>query len=159
MSSKVLLIIDVQDGFAKSKETKRAVEFIMNKLVPQRWDKIIQSRWENHMGSRYERDLGYCAVGDTKETGMIVSTDGDHVITRTCYSCFCEKLERLLSKEDEIYVCGLETDACVLATLFDLWDHGYRFYVYEDGVATNAKELQKGTLRLITRQFGKDVLI
>ena len=159
MAAKVLLIIDVQDGFTKTKEAKKAVDYISSKLIPKKWDKVIQSRWENHMGSRYETDLGYCDVGDTKGTGMLVNTPGDHVITRTCYSCFCPKLEALVSKEDEIYVCGLETDACVLATLFDLWDNGYKFFVYSGGVATNAKDLQKPTLHLIARQFGKGVLI
>lgn len=46
-----------------------------------------------------------------------------------------------------------------MATLFDLWDLGYRFHVYEKGVGTTAGDLQEAALRMIRRQFGKNTVI
>ena len=156
--SKVLIIIDVQKGFAE-KKTMHVVDFIRSLLQKERFDVIVQSRWENYMGSKYETDLGYDSVGNSAETELLIPEHSDHVITRTCYSCMCDKLRRLINKDDDIYVVGLETDACVLATLFDLWDEGYKFHVYRKGVGTNAKNLEGPALALIERQFGKKVLI
>lgn len=158
MSRKVLLIIDVQVGFVKKKQ-QRVADFIQTLVNRGGWDIIIQSRWENYIGSQYEERLGYTDVGNSMESQMLIHTPDDHIISRTTYSCFGPKLEKLVSKEDTIYVVGLETDACVLGTLFDLWDHGYKFKVYEKGVGTGAEDLQRPALKLIQRQFGKDVLV
>lgn len=158
MSRKVLLMIDLQTGFV-AKGTDKVVKFTEKLLQTEKFDLIVQSRWENYMGSRYEKELGYSAVGNSLETGMCFPQYADHVITRTCYTCWGEKLERLIQKDDDIYVVGLETDACVMATLFSLWDNGYKFHVYENGVGTPNKDMQKVALQMIRRQFGKECVI
>lgn len=158
MGRKVLLIIDLQAGFV-AKGMDKVVKYVQSLVQSKGWDVIIQTRWENYMGSQYEERLGYNAVGNSKETKMVLDNVTDHIITRTCYTCWGEKLERLIRKDDEIHVVGLETDACVMATLFSLWDNGYHFKVHSSGVATPDKALQAAALKMIVRQFGKDSLI
>lgn len=155
---KVLLIIDVQNGFVK-KQTQYVVDNLRKLLSKERYDKIIQTRWENYMGSRYEEQLGYTAVGNTQETDTVFHDVGDIVITRCAYSAYTDKLVKNISKDDEIYVCGLETDACVLGTCFSLWDNGYKFKVIENCTGTNAKDLHKPSIKLMQRQFGKDCIV
>ena len=158
MGRRVLLMIDMQKGFIQ-KPTEKAVQFVEQLLQKERFDLIIQSRWENYMGSRYEEDLGYQAVGNSSETEMCFPNHTDHVITRTCYSCWGEKFKRLLREDDEIFVVGVETDACVMATLFSLWDNNFRFKVYEKGTGTNRRGLQGPAIEMIKRQFGKECVI
>lgn len=158
MSRKVLIIVDVQKGFV-NKNTQKAVEAIQRHLAGTRYDVVIQSRWENYMGSLYERRLGYQQVGNTAETEMVIKDHTDHVITRTAYSCITEKCLNVLQKGDVVYVCGLETDACVMATCFSLWDLGFEFYVLKQCTATGAKDLNDAAFRMMQRQFGKDVLV
>ncbi len=158
MARRVLLMIDLQEGFV-AKQTQSVIDFVTKLMQKERFDLIIQSRWENYMGSQYERQLNYSAVGNSKETAMCFPNLSDHVITRTCYSCWGEKLKKLLQPEDDIYIVGLETDACVMATLFSLWDNGYKFKVYEKGVGTTQKDLQKSAIAMIRRQFGKDCVV
>ena len=158
MSRKVLLMIDLQKGFV-CKGTEKVVQFVQKLLDKEHFDVIIQSRWENYMGSPYERRLNYQAVGNSSETEMCFPHATDHIITRTCYSCWGPKLEKLINRDDDIYVVGLETDACVMGTLFSLWDNNYNFYVYEEGVGTPDKDLQKAAIRMIRRQFGKGCVI
>lgn len=158
MSRKVLLIIDLQTGFVK-KGMDKVVQYVQTLAQSQNWDVIIQTRWENYMGSQYEERLGYQDVGNSKETAMVLSDITDHIITRTCYTCWGDKLKRLLTKDDEIHVCGLETDACVMATLFSLWDNGYQFKVHQGGVSTPDKSIQAAAIKMITRQFGKNCLV
>lgn len=158
MSRKVLIMIDLQKGFV-SKPTEKVITFVSKLLQKEHFDLIVQSRWENYMGSQYEERLDYQAVGNSSETEMCFQHLTDHIITRTCYSCWGDKLSKLISKDDDLHIVGLETDACVMGTLFSLWDNGFKFHVYEDGVGTPDKDLQKAAIRMIKRQFGKECVI
>ena len=158
MSRRVLIMIDLQKGFV-SKPTEKVVQFVVKLLEKEKFDLVIQFRWENYMGSQYEEQLGYQAVGNSSETEMCFPYATDHIITRTCYSCWGPEMERLVNKDDEIFIVGLETDACVMGTLFSLWDNGYKFKVYEEGVGTPDRDLQKAAIRMIKRQFGKGCVI
>lgn len=158
MSRRVLIIIDVQKGFV-TRHTQKVVDNIQKHLNSTHYDVVIQSRWENYMGSLYEERLGYHAVGNTAETDMVIKDHTDHVITRTAYSCITDRCIKLLQKDDEIYVCGLETDACVMGTCFSLWDLGYHFYVLEKCTGTNAKDLNDAAFKMMRRQFGKDSVV
>lgn len=154
---KVLIIIDVQNEFVNH-ETEPVVQFIARLLDDEHWDLVIQSRWENCSGSQYETRLGYYA-GYSSQSEPFLKPPGGQIFSRTTYSCVNDKLLKLISKDDDIYVTGLETDACVMATLFDLWDLGYRFHVYEKGVGTTAGDFQEAALGMIRRQFGKNTVI
>lgn len=151
---RVLLIIDVQEPFL-SEKTRDAVDFIQELLRRERFRRVIQTCWRNYPGSRYETQLGY-RLG--METRPWLRCPDAKILTRSTYSAVSEELLSLIRKEDEIYVTGLETDACVLATLFDLWDHGFSFRVCRKGVATNREELAGPALALIRRQFGEQAV-
>lgn len=152
---KVLLIIDVQDPFVGEK-TREVVGFLQELLQREQFQCVIQSCWQNHSGSRYETQLGY---EQGREAKPAIHWPDAQVLVRSTYSALNEELRRLLRKEDEIYVAGLETDACVLATLFGLWDGGFSFRVYRKGVGTNREDLAEPALALIRRQFGEGVLL
>lgn len=160
MTRKVLIIIDVQKGFVNTKAAMKVVDLIQKHLKTTHYDLVIQSRWENYMGSQYETQLGYDAVGNSAETEMIIKDYGDHIITRTAYSCLTEKAKKLLQHDDEIFLCGLETDACVLGTCFSLWDNDYRhFHVIEKLTTTNQGRLHEPALQIMRRQFGKTAVV
>lgn len=155
---RILLIIDVQKGFIK-RGMEKIVSNIQTHLVKEKYDMVIQSRWENYMGSRYETALGYTAVGNTAQTEMLITDHTDHVVSRCQYSCVTDKLLKLIDKGDTLYIAGVDSDACVLASLFDLWDLGFVFYVYRDSTGTSAKGLTAPVLQLISRNFGRGCLI
>ena len=67
------------------------------------------------------------------------------VIDKTRYSAFAEPrlIEHLRQREaDALVVLGSETDVCVLGTVLDAVDIGYRVIVVRDGYAAR---LTKGT--------------
>ncbi len=49
------------------------------------------------------------------------------------------------------------TDICVLSTVVGAFIHEYRITVVEDGVATLWPEIQRATLDIIGRAFGRVV--
>ena len=155
---KVLMIIDVQSGFIK-KGMDKTVANIEAKLKKNTYDLIIQTLWENYMGSQYEERLDYTDVGNSDQAHMMIQCNTDVIVSRCQYSAITEKMLKHIKKTDTIYVVGVDSDACVLATLFDLWDMGFEFYVYKDCINTSAKGLNDAVLKLIARNFGKKVLI
>lgn len=152
---KVLLIIDVQEPFL-SEHTRGVPAFLQELLAREPFDLVLQSCWQNEPGSRYETQLAY---DKGREANPLLHIPGERVLIRSTYSAVNDDLRRLLQRDDAVYVAGLETDACVLATLFDLWDEGYSFRVYRQGVGTNRPDLAQPALALIRRQFGDQVLL
>jgi nicotinamidase-related amidase len=54
-------------------------------------------------------------------------------------------------------VTGTLTDICVLATVIGAFHREYRITVIEDGVATLWPEIQRATLDIIGRAYGRVV--
>ncbi len=155
---RVLLLVDVQSAFLNER-TQPAVEFIRGLLERERFDLVIRCCWENRPGSRYETVLGYRSGADRAEALPLIHCPGSPVLVRATYSAVNQQLLSLIGPEDRLYVAGLETDACVLATLFALWDRGFWFRVYEKGVASDSADLSGPALELIRRQFGQEAVI
>ncbi len=55
----------------------------------------------------------------------------------------------------EVYLCGFDTDSCVLATVYDLFDEGIKPIVIERLTwSTSEEKLHKPTLQIIERNIG-----
>lgn len=152
---RILLLIDVQEPFLTG-NTRGVVDFLQKLLREEKFDRVIQSCWRNYPDSRYETELGY---REGREAQPLLRCPGEKVQIRSTYSAVNEELLGLLRSGDALYVAGLETDACVLATLFSLWDRGFRFRVYREGVGTKREGLHEPALAMIRRQFGGQVLL
>jgi nicotinamidase-related amidase len=77
---------------------------------------------------------------------------------RKTYSIFKDKelIKYLkLNKINKIYLCGLEIDACILASVFDSFDLGYKFDVITNLCSSKDKELVFATKRIIKRNLTK----
>lgn len=158
MGRKVLLIIDVQRLFI-TEQTRYLVSKIKRRLALYSYDLVIQSRWVNSEDTLFFKALGYQDGFKWSDGDLAIHDDSHYVITRSSYSCITRELQNLLHDDDEIFVCGLETDACVLASCFSLWDLGYTFHVLRQCVYTSDKDRNAQVLSLMQRQFGSDVLV
>jgi len=56
-----------------------------------------------------------------------------------------------------LYLCGVMTNGCVLATSFSAWDLGYRVSVIEDACAARSESLHRDATRLMSA-IGIDVV-
>jgi nicotinamidase-related amidase len=84
---------------------------------------------------------------------LIFRPDDALILDKAGYGLSAENLDRLRETGcTEWHLCGLETDACVLACAFSLWDSGMRPKVLLDLCAS---PLQKAASMILERQFGK----
>lgn len=78
------------------------------------------------------------------------------IADKTTYSAFesaafCTMLDDLGCRT--ILCTGVETDVCVLGTVMQAMDRGYRVIVAEDGVHGSSPEAHQATLDLVYRRF------
>ena len=86
-------------------------------------------------------------------------TKEDLVFQKTSYSPLTDEFKAFLDKEnfDVAFVCGIETDSCVLATAFSLFDYGVKPIIVIDCCATCAgSEFQHAAHMIMERSFGKE---
>jgi nicotinamidase-related amidase len=70
---------------------------------------------------------------------------------KSTYSVFGAPELRAELDRDELVLCGVETDCCVLATALEAIDHGVPVTVVEDAVASPSRAGHEGALALFRR--------
>ena len=82
------------------------------------------------------------------------------IIDKTCYSAFAEPglIDHLRQREaDALIVSGSETDVCVLATVLDAVDIGFRVIVVRDAVCSSSDEGHEMLMRLYHTRYTEQI--
>ncbi|MED4893120.1 MULTISPECIES: cysteine hydrolase family protein [Heyndrickxia] len=83
-----------------------------------------------------------------------------HVIDKTRYSAFCGTDLELRLRErgiEEIHLCGVCTDICVLHTAVDAYNKGFKLVVHENAVASFNPDGHKWALSHFKGSLGAEV--
>lgn len=114
-----------------------------------RWRTYFR-RWEGLTGAR----LAAGAVGLVD--GLTALAEQGSVIDKTTYSAFeAPAWEARIAAlgADTLVFCGVETDACVLATLLTAVDRGYRVILASDATASASRAAHRAVVEtLLPRQ-------
>lgn len=79
-----------------------------------------------------------------------------HVVDKPVYSAFATGALRAHLQQkhvDTLLVTGSETDVCVLATVLDAVDFGYRVIVVKDGLCSSSDAAHDASLHLYAQRF------
>ena len=110
----------------------------------------------------FGRPSSCCLEGDPS-TGVIdalAPRDGEAVVRKRWYDAFAgSDLDGVLRARHvtSLVVTGTMTDICVLATVVGAFNREYRITVVDDAVSTLWPEIQRATLDIIGRAFGRVV--
>jgi nicotinamidase-related amidase len=170
MKARPLLIVDVQNGFVNDKS--RHVLPVIVELATH-WQStsqpIYMSQFTNYPGSQWERLIGWHRLESEAEIAIREELQlfvNDAVTFRKrSYSCLVGSfLSDLRSHDwDEVVLCGIATDGCVLATAVDLFefkDRPIRPVVVRDGCASHAGEaVHAAGIQLIERFIGRSQVV
>lgn len=91
---------------------------------------------------------------------LLAPRPGELIVRKHWYDAFAgTPLDGALRarRVTSLVVTGTMTDICVLATVMGAFNHEYRVTVVEDGVATLWPEIQRATLDIVRRAFGRVV--
>lgn len=144
---KTLIIIDLQKKF---KPSEKLVDNIIKES--KKYDLVIATKFING-NSLFQKLLGYKKLN--KENLELCELPNNIIIfKKDGYAISDEAINYLKSKKvKKVDVCGLETDACILASVFKLWDSGIEPNILYDLTQTSSPSLQKATKLISKRNF------
>lgn len=156
-----LLIVDVQKGFIN--EATRHIPAIAERLAAD-YEAVIATRFVNPGGSAYRRLIHWrrFAPGSADTELAFRPPAGAEVIEKRRYTCvdaaFLGRLRDLGA--EEVHLCGIATDNCVLKCAVDLFEAGLRPVVLASACASHAgPEYHEWGLRILARLIGTDQIV
>lgn len=115
---KGLIVVDLQDGFI----SPRANLVAKIKHSIHRYDYVVATRFKNPEGSLFRTDLNWHGDGGKL---IIEESRFDLIIEKTGYGLRGADIESIRAFGDVDWdISGVETDACVAACAFSLFDSG-----------------------------------
>jgi nicotinamidase-related amidase len=161
-SHSALVVVDVQNGFVND-ESRHVVPRIVE--LVRRWPgPVAFSRFFNRPESSYERLIGWTKFHGPPETDLVdeLKPYAANVIDKHAYSFFGAEGQALAAAQGwkDVYVCGIDTDICVLKTAVDAFELGLTPHVITDASASHAgPRAQEAGLYLLGRFIGTGQLI
>jgi nicotinamidase-related amidase len=125
MAGKCLLIVDVQRGFINqwTAHVPAAVEALQRDF-----ERVVVTRFYNPEGSLYRRLIGWQRLAKESADFPLAFTPPTDapVIDKATYTCVTRDFLETLAGwgVEEVHVCGIATDNCVLKCAVDLFEAG-----------------------------------
>jgi nicotinamidase-related amidase len=133
--SKALVVIDVQNYYI-NKDTDTLPDRIADHIKNNAYDHVLFTRFVNDENSSLSKILDWHKMQSSPDIDIHRSlspiANSENTFDKNTYSIFKSSrfIDFLKSKDiDELILCGLDTDACILASQYDGFDMGYRVTV------------------------------
>lgn len=164
----ILIIVDMQNGFARYEQTKKVARKIKTLLEAGIFDKIIATRFINYDNSIFEKLFGWEKLKSVEEIEIV---DGlteyiDEIIDKSVYTCinsnFIQRLYQLNDGEypEKVFIAGVDTDCCILTIATGLFEHNIRPIVLSAYCNSNGGlESHNAGLICLKRLIGSNQLI
>lgn len=157
---KALLVIDVQKYFLE-KAPKDLPSRIADHIKSSKYEFLAFTTFRNIAGSNWEESLGWKKCQSDKDLELPKEFKSlvtpDNIFEKRTYSALKspDKLSKHLRrlKIEEIDLCGIDIEACVLATAYDAFDQGFKTNVLfglsysRSGLGTEAKAIINRTIQ------------
>lgn len=154
-----LLVIDFQVGLAEKavQEIFQNVELLVHAFDQK--DFCVFTKLINSEKSYFSKKLNWHRMTTKEEQELIIEPGtSDIVLRKELYSAYCPELERILINHavKEIVLCGLDSDACIMATAFDLFDAGFNVKIASDACSSSGgKQIDDAAKLIMARSFGR----
>lgn len=148
---RALVIVDVQRAFTPPRAFLTKLE-----RYSRRFPCRIFTRYLNPAGSPFRRLLKQkCCAPASADVELLLSPQPDDLVfdKMARYGLTTAQIRRLKRRKiSRVTVCGLDTDACVLAVMFSLFDEGIECHLKEE-MCWSSSGLHRPAVRIIRAQF------
>lgn len=156
-----LLVIDLQNGFMNenTKELPNKIEEIVNSG---KYQNIVFTRFVNSVNSIFSKKLNWNGCINDRDIQIVINTKNNKILDKSIYSAVNKNLLDYIEKNNikNIYLCGIDTEACILKTAFDLFEKEYNVYVLKDYCAsTLGIERHNNAIEILKRNIGEKYII
>ncbi len=117
------------------------------------------TRYFNYVGSPYERLIGWTAMAHAPDTELVPElaphVGQSPVVDKCIYSLFTQEGTQLVDEHGwtDLYICGIDTDSCVLKTAVDAFERDLTPWIVEDACASHAGSESHNAGLLVARRF------
>ena len=157
----LLLVLDLQKSFIND-NTKDLPKKIEQLIKLGQYDHVVFTRFINSENSIWYQRLNYRGCLSEEDKEIIINTENYTVMDKKIYTAFNNQLIHYIMNNhiDKIYLCGLETECCVLKTALDLFENEYEVYVLEKYCAcTHGKERHDNAIKILSTTIGRNSII
>lgn len=158
---KMLLVIDLQKSFINP-NTEFLISKIDSLVNSGGYDLVVFTKFINDNDSMWVKKLDYRGCISLEDRKIMIDTKDNIVLEKSLYTAYSTNLINLINlfKIDEVHLCGIDTECCVLKTAFDLFENGYNIKVLSSySACTHGEENNKNALDIIARNIGKSNVI
>lgn len=157
----LLLIIDMQTSFI-NEHTEHLIKDINVLIDSDKYDYIAFTRFINSKDSIWYTKLNYTGCMTEEDKKLVINPKENKIIDKTIYSSLNNELIQYIKENNisKIYLCGIDTECCVLKTAFDLFENEYDVFVLKDYCASmTGAERHNNALNILKRNIGFDKII
>ncbi|MBQ7307866.1 MAG: cysteine hydrolase [Clostridia bacterium] len=155
---KCLIVVDMQKGFMYGENYQNLSKKIDDMLDKSNYEKVFYTKFVNLPNSLYITKLKWNKLLTKEEQELCVKVvDNSKIFTKYGYGL--EKNDLLYFEElkknndlESIDICGLQTDACVYAIAFQMFDLDIYPNILLDYCETNEK-IKSAIKDILARQF------
>ena len=159
---KKLLIIDMQNGFI-NKNNKFLVDKIESSIKKGKFDSVFATKFENFQNSQFYDWLKWSKMVKESEQKIVSKLEKqvDVVINKNSYTIPQNQLNEWFHEDDEVYLCGTDYDACVLAIAFQLFDNKIKPFILIDCVGSHSDFpiLKDDFEKICIKNFGANSIV
>lgn len=159
---KNIIIVDMQKGFMNENNIY-LIDKINKYLRENKFDNVIYTKCINKKGSSFEKFLNWKAVSSKEEQEICVNKlDNGIVFEKYGYGLSNEHIQKLKDLNiTEIEICGTDSDACVLAISYQLFDNEIKPILLKNLCATSSLncEINNFAFTIMARSFGKENIV
>lgn len=160
---KSIIIVDVQNGFINP-DTEHIPARIRTLLDNVTFDHRIFTKFINLPGSQFENLIHWSRLQSPPETDIVPILAGQEttIIKKNYYSCTTTDFHNYINQYDlsEFYICGIDTDVCVMKAAVDLFEEDLRPIVLIDCCASHGGyEFHEFAGQSLRRLIGNDQLV
>jgi nicotinamidase-related amidase len=163
-----LVVVDVQNGFV-TEHSAHVVPIIVD--LVRHWQEsgrdVVFTRYINHPGSIFERAMGWSKLQGTPEIDIVselqpFTASAIAVIDKRIYSMFTDEGVQLAGDRSwtEMYVCGIDTEVCVLKTAVDAFERDILPRLIVDASASHSgSDAHEAGLLVAQKMIGRRQLV
>lgn len=162
-----LLVVDMQNGFI-SENTEMLPLKIREFIKSHTFDFILFFKFLNKENSNWVKLLNWRGMFSLDETEIVKElkefSNTDNTFEKEAtFSVFSSK-EFLYflgqNKIEKLFICGLDTHACVLMSVMEAFEKGFNVKVIEDlCIASHGGEYHDMAIKILKSNLGKDAII
>jgi nicotinamidase-related amidase len=158
-----LFVIDVQNGFINH-NTSHVIGRIQQLIESNLFDHVVFTRFMNSKDSPFVKQLKWSRFFDISDIDIVdeLKIFTNDVFDKKIYTSINEETIKFLKEKNisNAFVCGIDTECCVLATALDLFQINIHSVVLAHYSASKAGEqVHQAALTVLKRLLGSPNII